>query len=162
MQTPKQSAGNVIAIPVAATTNIEAGTIVCVDGSTKLAKPGADTAGLIAFGVAEHNAVNAAGGAGAIPVAVNRRVTTLANSEEDPVAQADLGNIVYVEDASTISKTGGDHQVIAGILTAISADGSDVDVDFSATPLLTAVAAQIAAAIAAFQTVADGRYAAHA
>ena len=162
MQTPSQSAGNVIAIPVAAATNIEAGTIVVADGSTKLAKTGADTAGFIALGIAEHDANNSTGAAGTLTVAVNRRVTRLLNSATDPVAQADFGKIVYVEDGNTISKTGGSHKVVAGILTGLSSDATYVDVDFSQTPALVAVTAAITAAIAAFQTVADGRYAAHA
>jgi len=166
MRTPTQSLGNQLALPVAAATFIECGTIVCADGTTKLAKTGADTAGLVALGVAEFDADNTNGGAGDITVAVNRRVTTLANSAGDPVAQADLGNIVYVEDSSTVNKTGGVHKVIAGVLVGLSADASQVGVDFSATPALVALLAKqataIAAAIAAFQTVADGRYAPHA
>ena len=162
MRTPTQSQGNILSLPVAATTAIECGTIVAADGTTKLAKTGADTAGLIALGVAEHDADNSNGAAGDLTVAVNRRVTALANSGTDPVAQADLGKIVYVENGGTISKTGGAHHVIAGILTGVSEDATLVDVDFSATPALVAVAAQITAAIAAFQTVADARYAPHA
>jgi len=162
MRTPTQSLGNQLALPVAAATFIECGTIVCADGTTKLAKTGADTAGLVALGVAEFDADNTLGAAGAITVTVNRRVTTLANSVGDPVAQADLGNIVYVEDSSTVNKTGGVHKVIAGVLVGLSSDATYVDVDFSQTPALVAVTAAITAAIAAFQTVADGRYAPHA
>ena len=161
MQTPKQSQGNQLALPVAAATFIECGTITCADGVTKLAKPGADAAGLIALGVAEFDAHNEAGAAGAITVAVNRRVTTLKNSATDPVTQADFGDLVYVEDGSTISKTGGAHKVIAGVLVGLSADASECDVDFSQTPALAALNAAITAAITAFQTVADGRYAPH-
>ena len=133
MRTPFQSDGKLVVLDVAASTHIYTGTIVCRDGDGN-AVPGADAAGLLAAGVAEHEADNSNGAAGDTKIAAHRRVSQMNNSVTDPVTKANLLEIVFVEDDHTVNKTGGTNHVRAGLLVGVSADRTKVMVDFAAAP----------------------------
>lgn len=89
-----------IPAPVKADTKIFGGGFVCVDANG-LAVPGADTAGLIFFGVAMGRADNAGGAAGDKTVVCRRRglVKTKITST---VTQANVGDSVYLVDDQTV------------------------------------------------------------
>ena len=140
MRTPLQSDGKLIALDVAASTHIYTGTIVCRDGDGN-AVPGADAAGLLAAGVAEHEADNSNGAAGDTKIAAHRRVSQMNNSVTDPVTKANLLEIVFVEDDHTVNKTGGTNHVRAGLLVGVSDDRTKVLVDFGAAPFEAAAVA---------------------
>lgn len=121
--TPDQPAPSIISLPVKSTAGtIYNGSIVCTD-ATGYAVKGSTATGLKAWGVCSKQTVaGASNGAVSVPVQVG--AFAFANSGTDPVAQADVGNLVYIEDDQTIAKTnGGATRSAAGRLLGLSASG---------------------------------------
>jgi hypothetical protein len=84
------------------------------------AKPAVTATGLTAVGMFVETVDNSSGAAGAARATVEEGEFLFAISATDPVAQADVGAIVYLVDDETIAKTSGTNtRSIAGKLTAI-------------------------------------------
>lgn len=110
--------------PVAASTLIYAGSLVCINASS-LATKGAVATTLKAVGIATERADNSAGAAGAIRVKVRRGCFRFANSSAgDLIALADVGADCYIVDDQTVAKTnGGSTRSVAGKIRDVDADG---------------------------------------
>lgn len=110
--------------PVAASTLIYAGSLVCINASS-LATKGAVATTLKAVGIATERADNSAGAAGAIRVKVRRGCFRFANSGAgDMIALADVGADCYIVDDQTVAKTnGGSTRSVAGKIRDVDADG---------------------------------------
>lgn len=134
--------------PVAASTKIYAGSIVCVNTSN-LATKGAAATGLRAVGVAEAMADNSTGSASDIRVKVRRGVFRFGNSSgADAIALKDVGKICYIVDDQTVALTNGSNaRSVAGVVADV--DSSGVWVDIGADKPITASAALNFASIAA-------------
>jgi hypothetical protein len=116
--------GEIIAPPVEANTLIRAGVIVCANANGN-AVEGVSAAGLTYLGRNEIYTDNTGGAAGAQTAQVRRGVMfQWANSTDDPVTQASLGQLCYVEDNQTVAKTnGGNTRSAAGIVLGLDANG---------------------------------------
>ncbi len=121
--TPKRE-GKMLSLPVAASTLIYAGGIVCVNASGWATK-GAVATTLKTVGVAVERADNSAGANGAIQVRVERGTWLMANSGGgDLIARADIGTQCFVVDDQTVAKTnGGSTRSVAGIVRDVDAAG---------------------------------------
>ena len=110
--------------PVAASTLIYAGSLVCINASS-LATKGAVATTLKCVGVAQERADNSAGAASAIRVKVRRGCFRFANSAAaDLIALADIGADCFIVDDQTVAKTnGGATRSIAGKIRDVDADG---------------------------------------
>lgn len=117
-------AREIAAFPVAAGVKIFAGALVALNAAGYLV-PGSVSTTLRYQGRAEEFYDNTAGVDGAKKVAVRRNLAfKFANHPADPVAQADVGNTVYIVDDQTVAKTNGvNTRSAAGKLLAIDADG---------------------------------------
>lgn len=101
--TPYQDA-ELIAVPMAASTTIYAGSLVAANASG-YAVPGSTATTLTALGRAEETVANA-GSAGDKSVLVRRgKAFQFANDGSDAVVQADLGKSCYITDDQTVSHT---------------------------------------------------------
>lgn len=116
--------GKLIAVPVAATKVIFAGSLVAASAAG-FATPGAAAATLTYLGRAEEHVDNSAGANGAVSVLVRRgQAFKFANSGTDPVVQASLGKPCYIEDDETVAKTDDESALsAAGIVVGLDADG---------------------------------------
>lgn len=103
----------VVSVPVAATTVIFGGSIVCDNGSG-YAIPAVDTSSLKVIGIASGKADNDPGSAGDISVLVEYgRAFWLKNSG---LTIADRGSIVFADDDQTVRPTAGQSNNPVGIL----------------------------------------------
>lgn len=93
------------------------GTLVAKD-KTGVARPAADAAGYIVYGIASHQAIQADGD----EITVCRGYAKFANSGSDALAAADVGHRCYVEDDQTVRKTPGTFGRRAGIFLGLDAD----------------------------------------
>lgn len=120
--------GNQVEPPVAATTRIWGGAIVCINAGG-YAVPGATATTLRAVGVAEGRADNSAGVAGAIRVRCRKGPHRFANSgSTDAIALTDVGSDCYIVDDQTVAKTNGTNtRSVAGKVFDVDADGVWVD-----------------------------------
>ncbi|MEI6036157.1 MAG: hypothetical protein WCS65_17975 [Verrucomicrobiae bacterium] len=123
--------GSTITVPVAAATNIFAGTLVALDAAGR-AVPAADTAGLRVIGRAEASADNSLGAADAITVDLAPGVFRFANSAGDAVDANDIGKDAFVEDDMTVCETGATHKVKAGRVVGVDSLGVWVDTTHAA------------------------------
>lgn len=120
--------GELIAVPVAASTKIEAGNLVALDADGYLVHA-ADTAGLTVIGVSEETKDNSAGADGALTCLVRRKKAFLfENSATNAVTQALVGKSVYVEDSVTMSSAAADNDIVAGKCLSVSSEGVLVEV----------------------------------
>jgi len=108
-------AGALVSYPVAGTTHIYKGSLVCVN-SDGYAVPGADSADYAFVGVAYEETNNTSGSAG------DRRVRLLKTgsfvySKED-AQQSDLGKLMYLSDDNTVADSTS-HSVPAGIVVEV-------------------------------------------
>lgn len=135
-KTKCRSTGRRIRLPVAATTKIYSGSIVCIDAAGR-AVAGANTAGLRVAGRAAKQADNTTGAAGAIFVDVDRGIFKYEAGTQAPVA-ATVGFPVFVQDDQTVGKGGAATSagVFAGIVHEIDTDGG-VWVDMTAEVLMS-------------------------
>lgn len=115
--------------PVAASTKIYAGSIVCIN-SSGLATKGAVATTLKCVGIADALADNSAGAASAINVKVRRGCYQFANSASgDLIALADVGADCYIVDDQTVAKTnGGSTRSVAGKIRDVDANGVWVEI----------------------------------
>ena len=125
LDTPLRNA-NLVTVPVAASTHLYPGGLGARDASGNLV-PASDTAGLRVVGRIEVDADNSLGGAGAISAQVRRGVLRYANSSGDPLAAADIGNMAFVENDSTVNKAGGTNKIHAGKIIDLDANGVWID-----------------------------------
>jgi len=95
-------AGALVSYPVASSTHIYKGALVCVN-SSGYAVPGADTADYIFIGVAYEECNNSTGSDG------DRRVRVLKTGSflyaKDSSAQGDVGDIMYISDDQTVASS---------------------------------------------------------
>ncbi len=95
-------AGALVSYPVASSTHIYKGALVCVN-SSGYAVPGADTADYIFVGVAYEECNNSTGSDG------DRRVRVLKTGSflyaKDSSAQGDVGDIMYISDDQTVASS---------------------------------------------------------
>lgn len=110
--------------PVAASTKIFAGSLVCLNASGYLTKGAVSTA-LKTVGVAEAGADNSAGANGAIVAKVRRGLFKFGNSAStDLIALANVGSACYVVDDQTVALTSGSStRSVAGTIRDVDADG---------------------------------------
>lgn len=126
----ERQAGDVIGVPVAASTKVEAGKIACAN-ATGYGVEGSTATTLTALGRFEETVDNSAGANGAKTVRVRRGVFKLDNSATDPVTQASLGKTVYIEDDETVAATDGGNPVTksaAGTCLGVESDGVWVEI----------------------------------
>lgn len=114
--------GDPAGLPVAASTKIWAGSIVCVNTGGYVTK-GAATASLVAIGVANVTADNTSGSNGSISLPVRSGCWWFANSSSgDEITNADLGNYCYIVDDQTVAKTDSSGtRPAAGIIRGVDA-----------------------------------------
>lgn len=123
-QTPHRAARD-FSFPVAATTKIYGGAIVCIT-STGYATKGSTSTTLKAVGIADSAADNSAGANGDARVKVKRGTFKFGNSAStDQITLADVGASAYIVDDQTVAKTNGSNtRSVAGIIRDVEADGS--------------------------------------
>lgn len=121
--------GKRLSLPVAASTKIFVGSLVCVNASG-LAVKGAVATTLKAAGVAIEQADNSAGVASALRVEVERGVFQFANSSAgDLIGLADIGSTCFIVDDQTVAKTNGSStRSAAGIVRDVDAQGVWVEI----------------------------------
>lgn len=111
--------GKTLSLPVAASTKIYQGAIVCLN-SSGLAVPASTATTLKAIGRAEELADNSAGLASAISVKVVRGVFRYVNGES--ITLANVNETAYLTDDQTVCLTGTGKSV-AGIIRDVDASG---------------------------------------
>ena len=108
--------GTLMPVALASMVLVLQGTFAVVDASGyAIASEDVGGADQNCLGIWDHSAENT-GAAGDVVACVRRKQQFLVrNSTTDPVTQADLGAVVYVEDNQTIAKTDGtDTRSVAG------------------------------------------------
>jgi len=118
--------GDQASYPVAASTKIYPGAIVCANSAAAFVTKGATATTLRPVGVAEELADNSAGSNGAISVNVRRdgwfRFANSASGEA--ITLADVGADCYIVDDQTVAKTNGSSsRSIAGKVRDVDANG---------------------------------------
>lgn len=117
------SLGDLLSVPVAASTRIFAGSLVCV-GADGYAVPAADTAGLLFAGVATAQADNRAGDDGDLSVVVRRR-GRFRFASGSALDQSSLGDKVYAVDDQTVALAAGvSNSVAVGVIDKVESAGS--------------------------------------
>ncbi|MCP5246061.1 MAG: hypothetical protein H6937_08965 [Burkholderiales bacterium] len=116
--------GELIAVPVAATKKIFAGSLVAAN-SSGYATPGAVATTLTYLGRAEEQVDNTTGANGDKTVNVRRgKAFKFKNHGADLVTQAELGKTCYIVDDETVAKTNGTSaRSAAGKVVGIDSDG---------------------------------------
>lgn len=123
----KRRIANQFEDPVAASTLIHTGALVCLNASGN-AVPGGVSTTLTVRGVAQEG-VNNTGAAGAQTVKTERGCFPFKNHGADPVTRADIGKTVFIIDDETIAKTNGTNtRSAAGILRDIDVNGPWVEI----------------------------------
>ncbi|NSW85497.1 MAG: hypothetical protein HPY84_04150 [Syntrophobacteraceae bacterium] len=119
---------DLIPLPVAASTLIEAGRMVAVNASGHAVKA-ADAAGLKVMGKADMRADNSNGQNGDIFVLTCRKMAfKYRNSPANAVGMQHIGSDVYIEDDETVSSSGGVNSIVAGRCLGIENDGVWVEI----------------------------------
>jgi len=91
--------------PVAASTRIFAGSLVCLNAAGD-AVPGSTSTTLTARGLAHAHVDNRDGAAGAQSIESRRGTFQFANSAStDEITRADIGELAYIVDDQTVAKT---------------------------------------------------------
>lgn len=113
----------ILLLPVAAATLCEAGNIAVISGG--YAAPGSEATGIVYIGRFEDTVDNSGGVAGEKSVIVRTNLSfKWRNSGADPVVQADVGQICYIEDSVTVSRTNNAAaRSAAGIITGVDSGG---------------------------------------
>jgi hypothetical protein len=117
-------------LPVAASTTIYAGSLVCVNAAG-YAVPGSTATTLQAVGRAEKTVDNSAGVAGAKNVDVVSGIFKFGNSSSgDAIAIANRFDTVYIVDDQTVALTNGSStRSVAGMVEDVESDGVWVDIN---------------------------------
>ncbi len=137
--------GRVLSLPVAAATHLYAGALIAQDANGR-AVAAEDEAALRVVGRAEEEINNSAGAAGDLNIQVRRGIFLYTNSAGDPVTQAYLNQVCYVED-DTIVAIDSTNKIVAGRVIAVDTEGVWVEVGYdhiSATVATTVGAALVA------------------
>jgi len=115
--------------PVAGSTRIFAGSLVCLDAAGN-AVPGSSSATLKARGVAQEQVDNRDGAAGALRIETRRGVFQFANSASaDEITRADIGAECFIVDDQTVARTSAtDTRPVAGIIRDVDAGGVWVEI----------------------------------
>lgn len=115
--------------PVAASTRIFAGSLMCLDASGN-AVPGSTATTLTARGVAQEQVDNSAGAAGDLRIESRRGVFPFANSAAaDEITRADIGANAYIVDDQTVAKTDGTAtRSVAGVIRDVDSDGVWIEI----------------------------------
>lgn len=119
-----ERANAIFSFPIAASTKIYQGSIVCLN-SSGLAVPGSTATTLKVVGRAEHLIDNSAGLASALQVDVKRGCFRFANGES--ITLANVGATAYITDDQTVCTTA-TGKSIAGIIRDVDADGVWVEI----------------------------------
>lgn len=115
--------------PVAASTRIFAGSLVCLNAAGN-AVPGSLSATLKVRGVAQEQVDNRDGAAGALRIETRRGVFQFANSAStDEITRADIGSECFIVDDQTVAKTSAtDTRSVAGTILDVDAGGVWVEI----------------------------------
>lgn len=115
--------------PVAASTRIYAGSLVCLNAAG-FAVPGSTSATLKARGRAEEQVDNRDGAAGAMRIETRRGVFPFANSTAaDEITRADIGATAYIVDDQTVAKTSATNtRSVAGVIRDVDSDGVWIEI----------------------------------
>ncbi len=115
--------------PVAAATEIFAGSLVCLDASGN-AVPGSTSTTLTARGRAEEAVDNSAGAAGDLTVETRRGEFHFKNSAAaDEITRAEIGDSCYIVDDETVAKTDGTStRSVAGVIRDVDTAGVWVEI----------------------------------
>ncbi len=101
-KTPQRD-GIEFALPVAASTKVEAGKIAALNAAGYLV-PASDAASIKVIGVFAESVDNSSGGNGdAVALIARGKAFLLKNSATSPCVQADVGGNVYVADGETVA-----------------------------------------------------------
>ena len=123
--------GNIIVVPVAATTKILQGTLVCRNAAGN-AVPGSDTASLVVLGIAAEEVDNTAGAAGDVTVQVERKKAFyLQNDPTNPVTIASIGTAgaAVIKDNQTVCvAAGATNDIPVGKPLEVDANGVWVEI----------------------------------
>lgn len=119
-----ERANTLFHFPVAASTKIYQGSLVCINASG-FAVPAATSTTLKCVGRAEQLADNSTGLASAINIQVKRGCFKFTNSAgADLIALKDVGTNAYLVDDQTVALTNGTNtRSIAGIIRDVDSDG---------------------------------------
>lgn len=121
--------GELIPLPVAASTLIEAGKMVAAN-ATGYAVEAADAASYKVMGRAEEAVDNSSGADGDLNVLVRRKKAfKYKNSGSNAVTEAHIGTDIYVEDDETVSSSGGTNSIVAGKCLGVESDGVWVEIE---------------------------------
>jgi len=138
-----------IPIPVGASKEIFAGSMVCLDGTTRYAEAGTDAANKIFAGIAREYVKEITAVAGAISVLLRRKGLFLLKYEPADAEEHDVGKAVFLADDGNVNLTAGvDNQIYVGIIAGIESL-TEVWVDIQPALLQSDVAVHIADATAA-------------
>lgn len=115
--------------PVAASTRIFAGSLMCLNAAGD-AVPGSVSTTLKARGVAQEQVDNLSGAAGAARIESRRGVFPFANSAAgDQITRADIGANAYIVDDQTVAKTNGTNtRSVAGVIRDVDSDGVWIEI----------------------------------
>jgi hypothetical protein len=117
------SLGDLLSVPVAASTCIFAGSLVCLNASG-YAVPAADTAGLLFAGVATAQADNSGGVDGDLSVVVRRRGRFRFGSASS-LDQSSVGEKAYASDDQTVALAAGvSNSIAAGVIDRVESSSS--------------------------------------
>lgn len=125
--TPRRH-GDHITLNAAAAKTYFAGSLVARDANGR-ATPGATATTLRGVGRATETVDNSGGADDAVPVPIERGIFRFANSADtDEITTADIGNVCYIVDDQTVSKTDGTStRSVAGTVHDVDALGVWVD-----------------------------------
>jgi len=115
--------------PVAASTRIFAGSLMCLNAAGD-AVPGSVSTTLKARGVAQEQVDNLSGAAGAARIESRCGVFPFANSAAgDQITRADIGANAYIVDDQTVAKTNGTNtRSVAGVIRDVDSDGVWIEI----------------------------------
>lgn len=142
--------GLLLALLVAASTAIEGGKMVGVNGNGYLVEA-ADAASVRVLGVADQAVNNSSGADGAARCRVySGSIFKLKNSSTNAVDVADAGTLCFVEDDETVADAAGTKGIVAGRVVEVVADGVWVQIP-AGMPQIAAQAASAAVDVAAIK-----------
>ncbi len=120
--------GGMIDRPVAASTLIWAGALVC-QSATGFAVPGSTATGLVVLGRAEERVDNSLGADGDLTIRIKRGVFRFVNSAAaDEITGTEIGSPAWIVDDQTVAKTNGTNtRSLAGTVDDVDAQGVWVD-----------------------------------
>ena len=131
----EERTGEYVELPVAAGVHLYPGTLLALVTSTGFVTYAGDVAGQIVLGRCEEDVDNTADGVGgALTVKIKRAVFGYAPSSRSSAAyaptEANVGQLVYVEDEGTVQVLAGStHKIVAGLFLGLNPDTGAAMVD---------------------------------